>query len=107
MKKLLLPLLVLLGCNVLSPPPKRICDKVATLCELKPEDRQQCQDSVEQNTQSLGKERLGKLQECVDTSKSCAEAAGCVVGTGVSVAADGMKKFFKGFGRALEDGTRN
>ena len=72
------------------------------LCELKVEDADSCSEELSKVERSLGKERLDKLASCIKDSMSCAEAGGCMAGTGVEAVGDQMGKFMKGLGRGLK-----
>lgn len=91
----------LTGCEIMKPAPQRACNQVARLCELSPEDAKDCSDELSKVERSLGPERMDKLSSCLKESTSCAEAGGCMAGTGVDAIGDQVNKFLKGFSRAL------
>lgn len=94
-------LLGLVGCDVVTPSPRRACNQMAKLCELDEQDAKDCGDELAKVERTLGKERMDKLASCMKQSTSCAEAGGCMAGTGVDALGDQMNKFLKGFSRAL------
>ena len=94
-------LLGLVGCDVVIPSPRRACNQMAKLCELDEQDAKDCNDELAKLEKTLGKERMDKLAGCMKQSTSCAEAGGCMAGTGVDALGDQMNKFLKGFSRAL------
>ena len=91
----------IIGCDVVTPAPQRACNQMAKLCELNEEDAKDCSNELAKVEKSLGRERMDKLASCLKQSSSCAEAGGCMAGTGVDAIGDQMNKFLKGFSRAL------
>jgi len=98
----LLLILGLGGCDLLASAPRRACNRMVKLCELKVEDADSCTEELAKVERSLGKERVDKLATCVKESTGCAEAGGCMAGTGVEALGDQMGKFMKGLGRVLK-----
>jgi hypothetical protein len=91
----------LFGCDLLAPAPERVCNRMAKLCELKPADAKACSEELTKSAGVLGKERIDKMTTCVKESTTCAEAGGCMAGTGVAAVGEQLDNFMKGMDRAL------
>jgi|SRR5579862_3110574 len=105
MKKLLaLVVLAAIGFGVyryvLRPPQKRVCARLVDLCGAKGDEQSRCESDVVELRKSLSSEQQDKMDSCVSNAKTCAEAAGCMVGSGFNAAADMFNQFLKGFGGA-------
>ncbi len=105
MKKLLaLVVLAAIGFGVyryvLRPPEKRTCARMADLCGMKADEHDRCTHDVVELRKNLSAEQQDKMDSCVAGAKTCAEAAGCMVGSGFNAAADMFNQFLKGFGGA-------
>ncbi|HZS40364.1 MAG TPA: hypothetical protein VFF06_26210 [Polyangia bacterium] len=87
---------------VLRPPEKRACARMADLCNMKPDELDRCTRDIAELRKNMTPEAQSKMDSCVSDAKTCAESAGCVVGGGVSAAADMFNQFLKGFGGATK-----
>lgn len=82
-------------------PEKRSCGKLASLCGAEVSG-EKCEDGLVDLKKGIGDDGAAKLHDCVGKAQSCAEATGCMVGAGVSGAADAVGKFMKRLGEALK-----
>lgn len=86
---------------VLPSSEKRSCERLAELCGRPTANVDRCVADVS----ALGKtsqEAVTRFDGCVADAKTCGEAAGCLVGAGVSSASGVFHEFMKGVGKALE-----
>lgn len=85
-------------------PSRAACVKVADLCGEKDgtkEKLDQCVDQIDQWRKVAGNEPVDKGLQCVDQSKTCGEAMGCVAGAGVNGFKNVVDDFLKGFGKGI------
>ncbi len=82
---------------------RTLCSQVAKLCKVEGtvKDLEQCVGDVEKLKEHLGDKRLAETASCVDKAGSCAEAMGCMAGTGMKVLQEAAGEFLKGLGRSL------
>ena len=101
MKKAIIVVLVL--CMIAGGVAFALSSQVAKLCKVEGtvKDLEQCVGDVEKLKEHLGDKRLAETASCVDKAGSCAEAMGCMAGTGMKVLQEAAGEFLKGLGRSL------
>ncbi len=84
----------------LSSPETKACAKMGDLCGQTGDKKSldQCVDGLAQARKVAGTESVDKSTSCIQESKTCMAATGCMMG-GVGVGA--MKEIFKGFSSAV------
>lgn len=90
------------GCSLLAPPEKRVCGKVATLCKLDADAQKQCVEQFPEVTKAIGPDRTSKLVSCVSEADTCAQAGGCLAGSGLSAMTEMMNGFLQGLKKTLQ-----
>ncbi len=88
---------------VIHSPERSACLKMADLCGVKDgtkDDLDQCVEEIEQFRKVGGDEATEKGLTCVNESKTCVEATGCIAGAGVKGMQGAINEFLKGFGKA-------
>jgi hypothetical protein len=88
------------GASKAATPEGKMCLRLAELCstEQSAKDFDQCVDGMKDLRKMSGDSSFERSQKCLDESKSCAAATGCMIG-GAGVGSLG--EFMKGFGTAL------
>ncbi len=91
------------GAVATSTPEGKACVRMAELCGYDDEDKkneelEECIADMKKAHKLAGDKPFERSVSCIDESKSCAAAAGCMAG-GVGVGAAG--EMMKGFGTAL------
>lgn len=89
------------GASQTSTPEGKLCVRLADLCPNdgpKPSDFDECVGDMKDMRKVVGNASFDKTQRCVDESRSCAAASGCMAG-GLGVGMVG--EMMKGFGNAL------
>ena len=88
------------GASVASSPEGKVCTRMAELCgeEGDAKELNECVDEMKKAHKLAGDVPFQRSVTCIEESKSCAAAAGCMMG-GVGVGAAG--EMMKGFGNAL------
>jgi hypothetical protein len=88
------------GASLAATPEGEVCLKVAELCstDAKAKDLEECVDGMKKLRKMSGDASFERSRKCIDESKSCAAASGCMMG-GVGVGALG--EMMKGFGAAI------
>jgi hypothetical protein len=93
------------GYAYIRSPERSACLHMAELCGEKggtKDDLDRCVDDVKQLRKIGGDEAVDKGIQCVNDSKTCGEAVGCVAGAGMKGAQGVVNEFFKGFGKATQ-----
>jgi len=107
MKKLLV-LAVLVAAGLLAyryvwaTPERRVCSRMASLCDSK-DEADQCQRDIAEFRKMASDDDVAKLTSCVAESQSCGEVVGCTAGAYGKVGVRALGDVFKGLGRSLSD----
>jgi hypothetical protein len=88
------------GASKAATPEGKMCVRLAELCatDQSPKDFDECVDGMKKLRKMSGDASFDRSQQCIDESKSCSAASGCLIG-GAGMGSVG--EFMKGFGNAL------
>jgi hypothetical protein len=78
----------------------RGCSRVAHLCSLEGDEIESCRRVIREVRESAGEEVAERLARCLETSGTCAEAAGCAAGVGVGALSRSLLEFLNGLRRS-------
>jgi uncharacterized membrane protein len=85
-------------------PERATCVRLGELCGSQNKelaDLDKCMATMQEVHEAAGDERMEAMSACVDQADTCATAAGCMAGTGMSVLTEVMGDFLKGLGNTI------